>query len=56
MQAGSSTLSKTNKLTLSILSTSAPFDSSNSTICKCPWMAAICKEVLPSYINNICNM
>ena len=39
-------------LTLSLLSTSAPFDSNNSTTCKWPPSDALYKGVLPCYNNN----
>ena len=39
-------------LTLSLLSTSAPFDSNDSTTCKWPPFDALCKGVLPHYNNN----
>ena len=39
-------------LTLSLLSTFAPFDSNNSTTCKWPRSDASYKGVLPYYNNN----
>ena len=39
-------------LTSSLLSTSAPFDSINSTTCKWPPSDALYKGVLPYYNNN----